>query len=602
MSQSYEGAFINKLITAFQKGEVKTSFNKLKKFLENNPNNEMARYNLAIMCEQLNYIDLAVSHYTWINNNNYKNWHSRFNLYLIYIKQKKYGPALILVNEVLKINKNYQPALRDKAVILYYLKKPDEGYSFAIESINKNPLDYIAINALGLILMEMKQYNLAINKFNKAITLSPKYAPSFNNLGRCFKLINDIKNAFKNFQNALDLNSQFLEAINNIANCYNENGQYRKAISYYRKALKLNPKKSELYNNMALSYAYLRNFKKAEEFYKKSFAINPNDNLLKKNYSFMLLYQQRYQEAWKFFEGRLKLDEFKSKNNYFHNIKNKLWKGEKINKDNKILIIKEQGVGDEILYGSMYSDLLQKFQNIKIENDPRLLSLFERSFKAKNKFVKYGKYSKNQKEIKQFKTIIYAGSLGQLFRNKLSDFPKKNFLISDNNKSKILKKKIDALSSKYKIGIAWQSRNDTLGNDKPLDLNLLSPILKLNKFTFINLQYGNTTNEIKSFYQKSKIKILSIQDVDLFNDFESQAALLKNLDLFINTGNSTCHLAGALGVETWTIKPQPHFSLHYWHQPGNTIPWYPSIKLFSNEKGWKNTIQNIKKELIKKFK
>ena len=78
--------------------------------------------------------------------------------------------------------------------------------------------------------------------------------------------------------------------------------------------------------------------------------------------------------------------------------------------------------------------------------------------------------------------------------------------------------------------------------------------------------------------------------------------MLKNLDLFINTGNSTSHVAGALGVESWTIKPQPHFSLHYWHQPGNTVPWYSNIKLFSIDKGWKNTIQNIKSELIKKFK
>ena len=37
---------------------------------------------------------------------------------------------------------------------------------------------------------------------------------------------------------------------------------------------------------------------------------------------------------------------------------NKLWKGEKLDFNKKILIIKEQGIGDEILYGSMYSDFL----------------------------------------------------------------------------------------------------------------------------------------------------------------------------------------------------------------------------------------------------
>ena len=33
---------------------------------------------------------------------------------------------------------------------------------------------------------------------------------------------------------------------------------------------------------------------------------------------------------------------------------------------NKILVIKEQGVGDEIIYGSMYPDLINKFENLRI--------------------------------------------------------------------------------------------------------------------------------------------------------------------------------------------------------------------------------------------
>ena len=107
---------------------------------------------------------------------------------------------------------------------------------------------------------------------------------------------------------------------------------------------------------------------------------------------------------------------------------------EPINNDNKILIIKEQGAGDEILYGSMYSDLINKFSDIKIETDPRLISLFERSLNKKNIFVPYAQYSKNSEKIKKFDKILYAGSLGRLFRNKLSDFPKNNYLFADEKK------------------------------------------------------------------------------------------------------------------------------------------------------------------------
>ena len=48
-----------------------------------------------------------------------------------------------------------------------------------------------------------------------------------------------------------------------------------------------------------------------------------------------------------------------------------------------LLIIREQGVGDEILYGTMYKDVLESFENTYIESDERLISLFIESFENK---------------------------------------------------------------------------------------------------------------------------------------------------------------------------------------------------------------------------
>ena len=123
MSQSYNAALLNNIIHEFQKGNKKDSFDKLKKFVDNNPNDEIARYNFAYMCEQLNNIDLAIDNYIIINKKYKKNWRSRFNLYLIYFKQAKYDAALKLANNVLKIIPKYQPALRDKAVYFILLSK-----------------------------------------------------------------------------------------------------------------------------------------------------------------------------------------------------------------------------------------------------------------------------------------------------------------------------------------------------------------------------------------------------------------------------------------------------------------------------------------------
>ena len=120
--------------------------------------------------------------------------------------------------------------------------------------------------------------------------------------------------------------------------------------------------------------------------------------------------------------------------------------------------------------------------------------------------------------------------------------------------------------------------------------------------SFINLQYGNTEKEILKFNKRTKIEIINIKDVDLFNDFESIAALLKNLDLFISVSNTTAHLSAALGMPTWIIKPKIHAVFHYWNQPNKIYtPWYSSIRLFPYKNGWDATIKEIKKELLIKF-
>ena len=63
-------------------------------------------------------------------------------------------------------------------------------------------------------------------------------------------------------------------------------------------------------------------------------------------------------------------------------------------------------------------------------------------------------------------------------------------------------------------------------------------ILKNKKCNFINLQYGDVESEIKSFKEEYDIDILTIDNLDLFNDFDKLAAVLKNLDLFISVSNT----------------------------------------------------------------
>ncbi|HJO14251.1 MAG: tetratricopeptide repeat protein [Pelagibacteraceae bacterium] len=596
MSDNYQKNF-TQILDEFKSGDKSKAFKKQENYLKNNPNDDVARFNFAIMCDETNKEDLAIKNYKQVIMNDKSHWESRFNLYILYLDKKLYKQAHQYVNEVLEIKKNFYPAQRDKALILNYLQKPDEAFEYIVSALKQNQNDHIALNTLGLILISLKRLKEAKNTFIRAIEINPKYFSSYNNLGHCYTLLHKRKKSFEAFSKALTLNPKSLEVKNNLANYFIDKGDYNKALDYYFEALKFDPKNNSILFNTGIAYTNLNNEDKAEEYYKKSYAINPNSEGLHKAYSMLLLKQGRYKEAWKLFEGRLKLGSFYAKDGDMYNMRKKLSNNKKLLKEDKILVVREQGIGDEILYASMYEDMLKKYPNTCFESDKRLITLFERSLniKSENIFFPFGTFTRKEKDLTNFNNVTFAGSLGKLFRNDIRNFTGKNFLKPELNKVTEIKKILDDLGKEKKIGISWKSQKARYSEDKTINLEELKPIFKIPNVKFINLQYGETHDELENFQNNENIKITTINKLDLFNDFESICALLKNLNLFVTVSNSTAHLAGAVGVPTFLIKPPNHATFHYWNQKNERTPWYNSIKLFNN----KNAIQNIKKEIIK---
>ncbi len=584
----------------FVNGSI-NGFHKLERIILLHPENLQARYNYAIMCEKLRLIDKSISNYVFVINKDKKHWQSRLNLALIFINQAKYFESLKYVDQVLKIKKNFQPALREKALIMFYLNNYVDAKNLIDSSIKINNKDYIALNTKSLILMKLGKYEEAKQILLETIEISKNYAPSYNNLGRCLYYLNKFEEALVYYKKTLDLDPKSFHALNNIGGYYLDKGDYKEALNYFFKSLEIYKKNILVINNISKAYLNLGKDNLSKEYSLKAISLDPENLEAKETYAFYLCKHKEYQLAWKHFENRLLKDEFFLKNPYSTNVKSKIWKGEKVEKNEKILIIKEQGVGDEILYASMYKEAINYFSNLEIEADPRLVDIFNCSFKTE-KFKNFGTYSNNKKSIKQFDYIIYAFSLTNFFRQSIKSFNGKKYLFANKKKKDSFLKKFNNISNKPKIGISWRSFNKKYGDYKSVPLNLLADILMLDKYTFLNFQYGGGENEIKKF-KILKDKIITINDLDIDNDFNSLSAALSNLSLFITASNSTAHLAAALGVRTWLIKPEKkHAAFHYWNQTENKTPWYESIRLYPSDSGFDKTLKKIKLDLIKEIK
>ena len=575
---------INLALKQFSLGNKENAYKKLKKIFNKNKNDHQLRFNLAVIQQSLNLNQEAKKNYKFLIDINF-NYKALVNLYLLYINEGKFLDALFYLDKLIDSNNDSDSIIKDKAFVLYKLNQFNESINIC-EKFLKKQKDINFFNILGLNYLELKQYETAKEFFEQGLAINKNSAIILNSLGRLYHETRDSKNAEIFFIKAYKIENDSYEIINNLAGFYREETEYKKSIELYEKALKINPQNPSIVNNLAKVYFDIEDLEMAEKYCLRAYKMDSNDGNITKILSLIYLRKQNYKLGWSFFDGRLNLSDFIEKNSTIKSIREKLLKErEKLNKNSNILVLREQGVGDEILYGTMYNDLFKNFNNVTIECDPRLKNILCNSFpKEKNRFVNIGLVSKDEKKLEEYDTIIYAGSLGKIFRNKIEDFDDGCYLSVDNEIFRKTKKELKVLANKINIGISWKSFKNRYSDEKSLTLEDFNNIFKTKNCNFINLQYGKIEKEVKDYNDKFNKNIITIDNLDLFNDFDKLACVLKNLDLFITVSNSTAHLAGALGVKTLLIRPNNHAVFHYWNQPGLITPWYKSISFLDKSK------------------
>jgi len=127
---------------------------------------------------------------------------------------------------------------------------------------------------------------------------------------------------------------------------------------------------------------------------------------------------------------------------------------------------------------------------------------------------------------------------------------------------------------------------------RSIDLDQLVPIFAKDSCSFVSLQYGNVSDEIKEFNTTHAKSIVEFPQ-EAVHDFEELAGLIEALDLVVSVQNTTVHICGALGKTCLTMVP----CIPGWQYgvSGNGMAWYSSIELFRQTRlgEWAEVINNI---------
>jgi hypothetical protein len=200
-------------------------------------------------------------------------------------------------------------------------------------------------------------------------------------------------------------------------------------------------------------------------------------------------------------------------------------------------------------------------------------------------------------DIRSFDLHLAHGDLGYFFRRDMGDFQrvKARYLQPDANRAEALRAELHT-EGKLLCGITWHSKNNRFGKNKSIGLERLLPILKNSALSFVNLQYGDTLDELAAFKAKHSVDIASCASVDNFSDLDGHAALIQACDLTVTVSNSTAHIAGALGAKAHLMLSKGDGRLWYWaNRSGNQSLWYPAVQIHeqAGDGKWDDVVSSI---------
>ena len=469
------------------------------------------------------------------------------------------------------------------------LGRSDEAIVHYRKAQEKNPQFVDAYVNLGIVYKNAEQYDNAAEAFRSAIKLDPADGWAYASLGNVYQEQGKFDEAVKAHEKSFETNPESMEFMNNLASSLAQAGLPEKSIALYREALETHPESLELACGLGTAYTALGNTQKAKAAYRAALRIFPEDPMAKYLFGRVMLLEGSFQEAWEGLDSRWEIPELKTRTMV---LPQPQWKGEDLS-GKSILVWGEQGVGDEVMYSGMIPDLLERGARVSLECDSRLIPIYCRSFPN----VEYIPRSDPPEPAIMQESFDYhtpSGSLARWLRPDENAFPsRQSFLQADSGHVQTLRERYGAGTDNKLIGITWKSKNVKFGDHKSMSLKMLSPITRIPGLTFVDLQYGETAQERKSFAEETGVEILHEDTIDQMEDLDIFAAQIAAMDLVISISNTTVHLAGALGVPCWLLLNK--VPLNCWMLDRKDSPWYPSLTLFRQTQSgqWEDVVDKV---------
>ena len=143
------------------------------------------------------------------------------------------------------------------------------------------PNESLLFNIRGACYADLGQLDIAVQNYEKALSIKPDYAKAHYNLGGALQELDKLHDSAKSYENAIALEPENAKAHNNLAIVLRELNQIEEAEVSCRKAIVLDPEYAEAHSCLSIILYANGDLNSALKSIEKAYSINPKLKIIK---------------------------------------------------------------------------------------------------------------------------------------------------------------------------------------------------------------------------------------------------------------------------------------------------------------------------------
>lgn len=512
-----------------------------------------------------------------------------------------------------------QPLLQD-AVAALQGDNFTTGGELAIKALELDEKNGFGWYLLAIARERAGDFASSVRCYESALALLPDQAEIANDMGRLAYRMGMKETAEKLFAHYLSRHPESHEGANNLACALRDQGRFADAIEILKPAITAHPEHPLLWNTLGTVVGEEGDPAGSMTFFDEALRHDPafakarynrgnaklvlgdpdgalddvqtamTANLAEDERLMMLLARSTIRiargevgEGWDDYEARLH-PRFADTTHFM--IEAPQWTPGSDLVGKTLLLMGEQGLGDEVMFANVIPDLIQALGpdgRLLIAVEPRLIPLFQRSFPT----AEVGAHSTWSVDGHTVRGAPFVGDHARLdlwvpmasvlrqYRRAVDAYPTTTgFLTPDPERVAFWRAQLPAGPT---VGLLWKSLLATGARHRFFSpFEQWKPVLATPGVTFVNLQYGDCAAELDAAGRELGVEIWQPPGIDLKQDLDDVAALCGALDLVVGPSNATSCLAGASGAPLWLLSTPGA-----WPMLGTgRYPWYPQARVF----------------------